>query len=344
MNLPDEKIAVSQAARQLAEWLEVPEHLCSIEWQLPGWDASIQVGEFRFLAEYRRRGDPGSVAGYLSHAGQNERENSLLIVPYMLPSGREAGRSERISWLDLSGNARIVAPGIRILVDGKRNRYSRRGRPQNAFAPKSSRVTRWLLMHPGDGFLQKEIAANIDLDEGTTSRVVRRLEADGLLNRSPSGRLRASDPDRLLDAWRHSYQFSIHSVIKGHVPGRSGEERLFKVAEALSNAGQEHAATGLSAAWLYSGFAGFRLATLYVSLPPDPAVLQSIGFREDAKGANLWLVLPAEEGVWLGATERQGVRAVHPIQTYLDLQGHPERSDEAAEQLRREWLKWNGHD
>ncbi|MBD3348066.1 MAG: MarR family transcriptional regulator [Candidatus Eisenbacteria bacterium] len=340
MSLPDKESAVVEASRQLADWLDIPEGSSRIEWQAAGVYASMQIGELAFLAVYRRRGDPEAIAGALSRISEMERGNALLIVPYMSPAGRKACKRAGVSWLDLSGNARILAPGIHILVEGRRNRFAKRGRAPNVFAPKSSRVARWLLMHPHESFRQTEISAHIDLDEGTTSRVVRRLLAEGLLERSSSGKVRASDPDLLLDTWRDSYDFGSHRVIKGHVPGRSGEERLFKVSGALRAAGQEHAATGLSAAWLCSGFAGFRLASFHIGLPPDPAVVRETGFHEGEKGANLWLVLPREEGVWLGASDRQGVRVVHPIQAYLDLQGHPERSEEAAEQLRAQWLSW----
>ena len=51
--------------------------------------------------------------------------------------GRERCAEYGVSWRDLSGNARIVAPGLRILIDGKPKRYKRRGRPSTAFAPKS---------------------------------------------------------------------------------------------------------------------------------------------------------------------------------------------------------------
>ncbi len=45
-------------------------------------------------------------------------------------------------------------------------------------------------------------------------------------------------------------------------------------------------------------------------------------------------------GVFHGVQEVVGVRCVHPVQVYVDLKGHPERADEAAEHLLREHLKW----
>jgi len=50
--------------------------------------------------------------------------------------------------------------------------------------------------------------------------------------------------------------------------------------------------------------------------------------REDAQGANMWLVVPNDQGVFHGAADWEGVRCVHPVQVYLDLLAHPERARE----------------
>ena len=72
----------------------------------------------------------------------------MVAVPFMGPAGRERCEELNVGWLDLSGNARLVAPGLRVQIEGQANRYKGPGRPASAFAPKSSRISRWLLMHP----------------------------------------------------------------------------------------------------------------------------------------------------------------------------------------------------
>lgn len=123
--------------------------------------------------------------------------------------------------------------------------------------------------------------------------------------------------------------------MRGHVPARSGEELLHAASERFVGSGVRHAATGLGAAWAYVQFAAFRLVTFYVAQLPDRDVLSDIGFREDGPGANLWLVLPDDEGVLAGQVDRQGVTCVSPVQVYVDLKGHPERAEEAATTIRR---------
>ncbi len=73
-------------------------------------------------------------------------------------------------------------------------------------------------------------------------------------------------------------------------------------------------------------------------------MLDGLGFREDERGANVWLVVPNDAGVFQGASDHDGVRCVHPVQAYLDLKQHPERANEAAEQLRAELIRWSDDD
>ncbi|MFH1690940.1 MAG: hypothetical protein ABIE42_12030 [Candidatus Eisenbacteria bacterium] len=85
-----------------------------------------------------------------------------------------------------------------------------------------------------------------------------------------------------------------------------------------------------------------RIVTIYLPKPPPLSLIEGLGFREDARGANVWLVGPSDEGVFHGASDRDGVRCVHPVQAYLDLGAHPERASEAFEHLRAELLTWRG--
>ena len=90
-------------------------------------------------------------------------------------------------------------------------------------------------------------------------------------------------------------------------------------------------------------FAGYRLAVVYVEKMLSSEARQEMGFHEQPKGENVWLVVPNDEGVFHGAADRDGIRCVHPVQVYLDLKNHPERSEEAAAQLRLKILRKVSH-
>ena len=181
------------------------------------------------------------------------------------------------------------------------------------------------------------------MDEGFTSRIVRQLEQQRLVARDAAGELKVADYDALLDAWREAYDFSKHHIVRGHVAARSGDEILHRVSDQLKHDKLDHAATGLAGAWLLNQFAGFRLVVVYVSQMPAAEARQEMGFHEEQKGENVWLVVPNDEGVFEGAVARGGIRCVHPVQVYMDLKDQPERSTEAAEQLRARLLRRDGH-
>lgn len=313
--------------------------------ELPGQSGLVaRVGGFAFLVEWARSGKTGPVslaAGRARAAAQStEGTIPLVAVPFMGEVGQRLCAESGVGWLDLSGNAHIVAEGLRVVIAGRPNRFKRRGRPASAFAPKSSRIARWLLMHPDRPATQTEIAEATGMDRGFTSRIVGRLVEDGLVLRDRDGSLRVPDPGLLLDAWHESYDFARHRITRGHIAARSGDILLGKLAAKLKEHEVEHAATGLAAAWVLTRFAAFRIVTLYLAAEPSEELLSSLAFREDPRGANIWLVAPNDEGVFHGAQELDGVRCVHPVQVYLDLKGHPERAQEAADLLRQERLSW----
>lgn len=256
-----------------------------------------------FVVEWSNSPTAGPVAARAEKAaqrakGRDRRAIPLVAVPFMSEGGRRACEAARVPWFDLSGNAHIVAPGLRIIVEGRPNRFRGPGRPASLFAPNSYVI------------------------------------------REPSGALRAKDPQLLLEAWREAYQFNKHTLIQGHVAARTGDALARFVSDTLVHDKVEHAVTGLAAAWQLTHFAAFRIATFFVTREPSAELKTKLGFRDDARGANLWLVVPNDVGVFHGAEDREGLRCVHPVQAYLDLKGHPERAAVAAERLRTEFMNW----
>ena len=344
MQVPRESLAIRQATERLAEILEAS--VCTEDAGLPGRardrlapDAVLGSRGRCFVLEWKRSGSVGTVADAIRIV---ERYRSsfprevipLVAVPYMGEAGQELCARAGVAWLDLSGNARIVVPGIFYQNLGNPNRFRRPGRPESAFGPMGSRVARLLLTEPFEAVKQRDIAHGSGLSEGHVSKVVHKLLEAGLVERGGDG---VCVPDRgtLLDAWREEYRFDRYDVIRGHVSVAGSESPTGSIAEALDRTGSRYAVTALPAAWLWTRHAGFRLTTVYVESPPSTAVREELGFREEARGANTWLVVPNDEAVFAGAEPVDGIRCVHPVQAYLDLKDHPERSVEAAAELRR---------
>jgi hypothetical protein len=311
-------------------------------------DLLVSAGGFKFAVEWKAGGSAAAVAIAVRSVRRfveksRQKLIPLVATPFIGEVGRRLCQEAKVGWLDLSGNAHLVAPGLRVDIEGKPNRFKRPGRPRSSFAPKSSRIARCLLIEPKRALSQRELAKVADLDEGFTSRIVRHLEEQRLVVREESGAVKVADYDALLEAWREAYDFSKHEIARGHVAARSGDDTLGQLARHLKQAGTEYAATGLAGAWLLDKFAGFRLVVLYVKQLPALEAQQAMGFREESRGENVWLVVPNDEGVFHGAAEREGIRCAHPVQVYLDLKNHPERAAEAAEQLRKNLLSGKTH-
>lgn len=124
----------------------------------------------------------------------------------------------------------------------------------------------------------------------------------GLVARTESGEVVVRDPELLLDAWSDTYDLFDHHIIKGHLAVQAPEEAISRLDRMLEEAGVEHALTGLSAAWLYSPHAGYRLVTLYVGHLLEEERLAEIGWRAEERGSNAWLIEPDDRGVFYRST------------------------------------------
>lgn len=296
----------------------------------------------RWLFEVKTSSRPGQVdraAQQLGAFAGDRDAIAVLVVPFMSSAGAEVAGRRGLNWLDLSGNAHIRDENFYVSVRGRPNMMQRAGRPSSPFAPKSARVSRFLLLDPERWWRQKDLAEATGLDDGNVSRIVRRLDEEELLERR-GPELRPREPDLLLDAWAEDYNYDRHDSISGHLSG-SGIEVTRKIAARLRKEGVHHAATGLAAAWAMDHFARFRLTTIYVDEDPR-LIAEQIEMRVEPKGANIQLLGPDDAGVFEGERDCDGLCCVSSVQVYLDLQRLPERAADAADFLRQRHLKWNG--
>jgi hypothetical protein len=338
---PSETQAFRIAKSLLSEWLRASR--LELEPRSSGADWVVRWKGRTLLVGYKRSTDAPAVSAAIARLTSHARVAGkqavpLLAVPYMGEVGRRLCEAAGVQWLDLSGNASIRVGEAVIQIHGNENRFKRRGRPSSAFSPKAARVARQFLIHADEPMLQKELAERAQLDAGYISKIVHRLQGDGLLLRTSDARLRPTNHSLLLDAWSESYAFDKHRVVRGHTAGRSSDDVLKRIATALKRSKLAHAATGLAGAWLLTKFATFRVTTFYVNDEGLEYLKEEVGFMEEERGANTWLVVPSDEGVFQGSASKHGVMCAHPVQVYLDLLAHPERAQEAAAELRKRLL------
>ena len=187
--IPETTEALLQVHDRLSEWLNGP--VAIRREPLIGElrpDALLEADDITFIVEYSRKTDVVSLerAIHLLGAVEAEMDSSshvvpLLVVPYLSKQARDLCEQNRIHCVDLSGNATIRARGkhsaLIVEIAGKQNRYETRGRPGNTFAPKASRLPRFMLSNVRSSFRQITIAEETGLDPGYVSRLVKNLIA-----------------------------------------------------------------------------------------------------------------------------------------------------------------------
>lgn len=326
----------------LEAWLGAP--LAVVAAGVPEADLIVRVASHTLAIEAKRADDVALIDAaerrLRASSGGDGSRIAVVAVPYMGPKAKEFARSRGLSWLDLSGNCDIAGPGLRLLVEGRPNRFASPGRPSTAFSDKGSRLTRALLTEPERAWRQQELAETTGLSAGYVSKLVARLSDDGLVVADASGFLRPRAPELLLDAWAQVYDFGRHHLERFHRVGRSGPAVTDDLAAQLATVSTlRWAATGLSAAWRKARYADHRLVTFFVSRPL--VGLAELGLTPVTAGENVWLVTPRDEGVFHGVEDIGGVPCVQPAQAYVDLLAHPERASEAAADLRAHHMPWS---
>lgn len=306
----------------------------------PNDDCDLQLkvdGQLHCIVQLKATGDISSVV-----SATNRTDDVLVVVPHMNAAAAKYCREHQISWVDLSGNARIVTDKLFVKSQGKPNRFRRKRATLNPFAPKSSRLIRQLLLDPQRTFTQKELIELTNLPQSLVSRLVRSLRETGFLTDSRLVSVRR--PNALLEAWAEAYRFESHEIVRGHVSSTNGPDLLHSVSKGLSGLGVKCGATGLAGAWLLDKFASFRLATFYVDRIPTTKELEALEFQPTKRGPNVWLVCPRDTALLSHLKQQDGINCQSPLQIFLDLQSHPERAQEAADEIRQRHLNWGDDD
>ncbi|MCA9223140.1 MAG: hypothetical protein KDA71_22635, partial [Planctomycetales bacterium] len=147
MKPPTEAQAVPLVIDLLSDFLAIPPASVDVRSRGSSGDigSAISVAGYQFISDYKPQASAAAVSQAIESLQRSDNPDGairLVVVPFMGDAGRGLCDRAEVSWLDLSGNARIIAPGLRIQVEGRSNKFVQRGRPPNVFAPKSSRVAR----------------------------------------------------------------------------------------------------------------------------------------------------------------------------------------------------------
>ena len=283
----------------------------------PGWGARTLV----FVPVWREAGDAAAADSALREVAElslGPREVPLLVVPYLGSGGRQVCADAGASWMDLSGNADVDAPGVRILVKGEPRRFKKAPTRSNLFSPRGSRIAH-VFLEEVDGWLtQREVVETTGVDKGLVSRRVRGLLEAELLE-GDGARFRPRDPGLLLDAWTEVYEAAGPRAVLEVGPLEGEVERW---AARIAGAGYRVVVGGDAAARHHGAeLGGLGRETFYMEALPAPEVLEGLGLGVEAP-SGVRLVVPRDErGPQVMAVRGggSGLEIASSTFTYLDL-------------------------
>ena len=260
----------------------------------------------------------------------------LLIAPSLSEVLVQHCRTHGISCLDLNGRQWIRAEG---LVVDRRTSEQRRFRPAqlspDPFQPKSSRLLRALLAHRERRWSQKELRGRTGLSPGLVSRLVRHLDNEGLLGQDERT-LWLKQPDGLLDQWARVDDWGKRTTLRQYSLLVADLEEIARWLLKTYPQSDRLVFTQWFAANLRHPYTTPPVVSAYVPSFPGEIIERKLGARQVTDGGTLWLVVPADEGVFRETQQVGEFTLACDAQIYLDLLHVGLRGPEQAKAL-REW-------
>ena len=260
--------------------------------------------------------------------------DAQLVVVERAPRGlRIAAKAAGVSYLDLRGRGRVIAPGLVYVAEQFPDLGGMVSSKSSPFAPKASRVVRVLLSNVGLPWRLSDVAALADLNPGNVHRALSALVDQGLVERDEDAYV-VADPGSLLEAWAEQLQPSRDRV---RLPVE-GELRPF-VADLVERFAGHAVVSGELAAENHAPY-----------LPAESAVVHVLSadrFAEVDQQRDRYPLVPAagpasgqvlvdlpDAGVGDFRVVKDGLPLASPQQVYVDLARDRGRGRDAAEHLR----------
>lgn len=265
--------------------------------------------------------------------------NFVVAARYLSPSVRDALIDAELSFVDATGNLRIMldSPAVFISKQGEDRDPWRRGRPRGTLKGEpAARVVRALLDYRRT-WSAREIMSVAGSSSGATYRVLDYLEREDLAVKERT-RYRIGDWERLLRAWSADSPFQATSRMMTCIEPRGVDYFLEKI-------GTEPviptAITGSIAAKQWATYAPAKAVYVYVSSIREAS--ERWGLRQNNVAPNVVLLEPRTVGdvPFRNRTIADGGYPVAaPAQVAADLLNGPGREPAEGEFL-LDWMKAN---
>lgn len=302
----------------------------------------IQVGNKSHIlvVETKSKGEPKYARLAINQLHEYIKNNPLYIgvflAPYISPQSASLCTQNGIATVDLSGNCRIVFDQVYIERIGNPNKYTEKRDIRSLYSPKASRVLRVLLVNPRKKWKTQELADEAEVSLGQVSNVKKLLTDREWISESDAGII-LSNPEEILAEWSENYAYSKNEVFE-YYSLKTPSDIESELASFCGKHNVSYALTGFSGANRTAPSVRYQRVMSYVSTISDE-LKESLSLKEVASGANVSLMVPYDEGIYYGSSEKNNARVVSPIQLYLDLKNFKGRGEEAADTILKQVIR-----
>lgn len=272
----------------------------------------------------------------------------IFAAPYISPEAGEICTREGIGYLDLAGNCRIEIERnpvyLYIRKEGVPNPSPEKRDQRSLYSPKAARVLRVLLMTPAHHWKIQELAGIAGISIGQAYKVKKLLaDREAIIETNAGFLLR--DPEPVLMDWARHQKYSDKRLVQDYYSFEKPAQVEHHLAEVCESKGIQYGLTEFSGAARVAPFVRYQRATAYIASDLE-YVIDRLALKRVTSGANVRLLLPNDEGVFLDSRLIDGSKVVSPIQLYLDLCQVSGRGDEAAETVLAQVLRplWGSAD
>lgn len=305
-------------------------------------DFEIRIGRARFMAGVllSRSGVHFSEkVRQLGAVAKKSRGIPLLAAPSLSPRRRAALKQSRVCYLDLVGNAWLLAPGLFIDRRGRRTVDAYRARESwSPFSDKASLILRTMMEDPHRAWGNNAIAGEAGINAGWASQICRRLEQLGYVVRSEDRTFKIFKPHEVLEDWADHYRLRKQSEYRFKLGGAADGtmERVLYSRVLKRHGGLFSFHAGAS---LLVPHDGFDEVHVYCQGLPSSlnAWREELGLEEVRSGGDLILVDPYyTQSHRHGSRKVDGYPVVSDIQLYLDLRTLRGAGESAARRMLEE--------
>lgn len=267
---------------------------------------------------------------------RNNAAGALIVTSYLSPLARERLKAGGVSYLDLTGNARIILarPGLFINLRGADSDPAPVRRDSRSLKGGSAaRIVRALCdWRPPVGV--RELARRAAADPGYVTRTLALLQREDVISRDKKGAVATVEWKDLLRRWAQDHSVNRSNPTVAYLEPRS-------IAALLSRFAQydgKWAVTGSRAVPRVASAAATRTVSCYVDRPQEAAV--KLGLRITDSGANVLLLQPFDQVVWKRTRKEGNLTLVAVTQCAVDLLTGTGREPSEGEAL-LSWMERN---